>query len=402
MKRGLGSARVTAVILACAVFALVFAPAGLQAAGTKTVKFGTVWGLTGPGSEFGLLAQRGEILCKDWLNAQGGITVKGEKYQIELVTEDTKNSPEGAVTAANKLVHQDNVKYLLGMAVPPFVDAIASVTEPAKVFYIASIHDDMSPKYPFTASAMYGYSCPKPVVYEYLHKTYPSVKKIAFTQVEDPAVAKAADAARAEMKKYGMTEVGSVRYPFGSQDYYPVLNKVMTFNADALDIGMEFPGGAASIVKQVRELGFTGPIMGNSPWDPIFVRDKIGSKEYATDFIIPTFEPVSAEAQLPPILKNIIQMWSDTYHVPFISDSLRGWDPVYELAQAIEAAQSFEPADVLKAFQKMKAIKSSTGTVKVGGLKTYGINNMVVQPCPLTRIQNGTIEFIGFKPLNIP
>ena len=67
-----------------------------------------------------------------------------------------------------------------------------------------------------------------------------------------------------------------------------------------------------------------------------------------------------------------------------------------------EAAQSFEPADVLKAFQNMKAIKCSEGTAKVGGLKTYGVNNMVVQPCPLTRIQSGNIEFIGFKPLNIP
>ena len=390
--------------LAAAIVASVFGSGFIDesAAAAKTVKIGSVWGMTGQGSEFGILAHRGEMLCVNCLNSHGGITVKGQKYQIELITEDIKATAEGAVTAANKLVHQDKVKYIVGLAAVFQVDAVASVTEPNKVFYLASIHDNISPKTPYTASAMYGYACPKVAMYDYLHKTYPSVKKVAFTEIDEPAVAKAADAARVEMKKYGMTEAGSVKYPFGTQDYYGVLNKVMTFNADALDINMEFPGGAAAIVKQVRELGFTGPIIGNSPWDPVFVRDKIGSKEYATDFANPGFEPISAAAQLPPLLKNIIQMWTDTYKVPFVSDSLHGWDPLYELAQAIEAAQSFEPADVIKAFQNMKSIKCSVGTAKVGGLKTYGINNMVAQPVPVTRIQNGQVIFVGWRPVPIP
>jgi ABC-type branched-subunit amino acid transport system substrate-binding protein len=197
-------------------------------------------------------------------------------------------------------------------------------------------------------------------------------------------------------------DVGSVKYPFGTQDYYAILNKVLTYKPDALDINMEFPGGAAAIAKQARELGFTGPILGNSPWDPVFVRDKIGSKEYATDFVIPAFEPVSAAAGLPAMTKKIVQLWVDTYKVPFVADSLHGWDPVQELAQAIEVAQSFDPGDVIKAFQGMKTIECSVGSAKVGGLKTYGINNMVVQSCPLTVLKNGEVKFIGFMPLDIP
>jgi branched-chain amino acid transport system substrate-binding protein len=193
------------------------------------------------------------------------------------------------------------------------------------------------------------------------------VKKVAFTQLDEPAVQQAADAARTEMKKYGIKDVGFVKYPFGTQDYYSVLNKVLTFSPDALDINMEFPGGAAALVKQARELGFTGPVLGNSPWDPVFVRDKIGSAQYATDFLIPAFEAVSAVAELPPLTKTIMKLWNDTYKVPFVSDSLTGWDPLYALVQAIEAAQSLEPADVIKAFQKMKTIGSSAGPAKVGG-----------------------------------
>jgi branched-chain amino acid transport system substrate-binding protein len=395
-------ARISVIFFVLALLTSI-GPLGLvQESEAKTLKIGSVWGLTGPGSEFGLLAKNGEALCKDWINAKGGITVKGEKYLIEIVTEDIKATAEGAVTAANKLVYQDKVKFILGLAAPFQVDAVASVTEPNKVAYFAAIHDNVSPRTPYTVSAMYGYGSPKPVVYDYLHKTYPLVKKVAFTEIDEPAVQKAADAARAEIKKLGLTDVGNVKYPFGTQDYYAILNKVLTYKPDALDINMEFPGGAAAIAKQARELGFTGPILGNSPWDPVFVRDKIGSKEYATDFVIPAFEPVSAAADLPAITKKIVQLWVDTYKVPFVADSLHGWDPVQELAQAIEAAQSFDSGDVIKAFQKMKTIECSVGSAKVGGLKTYGINNMVVQPCPLTVLKNGEVKFVGFMPLNIP
>lgn len=70
----------------------------------KTVKIGSIYSLSGPGSEVNILMQRGVAMCKDWINAKGGITVKGEKYLIEIVSEDDKASAEGAVTAATKLV----------------------------------------------------------------------------------------------------------------------------------------------------------------------------------------------------------------------------------------------------------------------------------------------------------
>ena len=299
MGKRKGVVKVGVVLLAWALFTSIGLVGFVHDSEAKTIKIGSVWGLSGPGSEFGLLAQRGETLCKNWINSNGGITVKGEKYQIEIISEDIKATAEGAVTAANKLVHQDNVKFILGLAAPFQVDAVASVTEPNKVAYFAAITDNLSPKTPYTVSAMYGYAGPKPVVYDYLHKTYPSVKKVAFTEIDEPAVARAADAARAEMKKYGLTEAGAVKYPFGTQDYYAILNKILTSKPDVLDINMEFPGGAAALIKQARELGFTGPIIGNSPWDPVFIRDKIGSKEYATDILIPAFEPVSAAAKFP-------------------------------------------------------------------------------------------------------
>jgi branched-chain amino acid transport system substrate-binding protein len=367
----------------------------------QTLKVGNVWPLTGPGSDAFIKAKRGGEICRDWINAKGGVTVKGKKYLIDLITEDVKGTSEGCVAAATKLVHRDKVKFVVGVTTPVHVDAVASVTEPNKVFYFASIHDTLSPDYPYTASAYISYSAPKLVTYDYLQKTYPNVKRVALTELDEASVHRAADAARAEMKKRGLQDVGGEVYPMGTRDFYPILNKVLAKKPDALDINMEFPSNAGTIVRQARELGFTGPIIANSPWDPNFVMHAIGKSEYATDVLIPNFDTTTAMAQLPEITKMIIKLWTDIYKVPFETTALRGWDPLHCLVQAIEAAQSFDPGDVMRALEKMQTIECSSGTAKIGGLKTYGVNHMVVQRVPLTRIKNGQLEFVGWKSIDI-
>ena len=65
-------------------------------------------------------------------NKNGGLSIGGEKYQIQLVEYDAGTTQDTLTTAVNKLVYQDNVKYIItgggtGMA------AIPAITEPNKV-----------------------------------------------------------------------------------------------------------------------------------------------------------------------------------------------------------------------------------------------------------------------------
>ena len=390
------------VLLACMLLITIGVIGSASRSEAKSLKIGSVWGLTGPGSEIQIIMSRGAELCRDWINAKGGVTVKGEKYQIELITEDVKGTPDGSVTAANKLVHQDKVKFVIGLTVPFLAEGVASVTEPNKVAYWASTFDTMTAKNAYSVSAYTTYTSYQTILFDYLQKTYPNAKKVAMTEILDPIVQRVAAVGRDEIKKRGMSYVGNVQYPFGAQDYYNVLNKVLTYKPDVLDINLEWPGGAGLLAKQARELGFTGPIMGASPWDPIFVRDKIGSAEYATDMFFPSFEMTSAGADVPPMANTISKLWTDKYKTPCIIEVFRGWDPLYTLVQAIEAAKSLDPTDVIKTFEKMKSVDTSQGVSKIGGLKTYGVNHMTLQPCPLTRLNKGKIEFLGWKEIVIP
>ena len=99
----------------------------------KTLKIGVIHSLSGFGSEVEMVMRNGEVLCQDWINEKGGITIGGEKYLIELIVEDQKGNVDGAVAAATKLVERDKVKFIIGQMVPDMTIAASSVTEPAKV-----------------------------------------------------------------------------------------------------------------------------------------------------------------------------------------------------------------------------------------------------------------------------
>jgi hypothetical protein len=95
--------------------------------------------------KIGMVLDFGFPLHVDWqkemdalvpaVNAAGGIDIGGQKYQLEIIMEDSKSNAETARAAVEKLVNQDKVKFILG---DETVDGWLSVTEPAGVLVIAN------------------------------------------------------------------------------------------------------------------------------------------------------------------------------------------------------------------------------------------------------------------------
>src|SRR5213595_1454143 len=76
----------------------------------QTIKLGMVNSLTGPHSSFDLPASEGVLMAVDEINKKGGVTVKGKKYTISVASEDAQSKPEFAVSGAQRLMRDDDVK----------------------------------------------------------------------------------------------------------------------------------------------------------------------------------------------------------------------------------------------------------------------------------------------------
>lgn len=374
------------------VVPLVFG-VGSQIAEAATLKIGMIYGLSGPGAQDGMMWRDCALLCRDWINEKGGITVKGEKYKIEIIVEDSKNTLPGVIAAATKLVFQDKVHFIIGGFIPPHNDAIGSFAEKNKVIYVAAQTIAVYPDKPYYFVSGNSLIAPQRVTYNTLIELYPNVKTVGYMVQDDPGAVTMSEAGQKAAQEIGLKVQPFHIHPWEKPDYYPEWTKILAEKPDAVDIGLQMVATGGACIKQGRELGFKGPIFTACTTNCELVLGVIGKqKEIATDALLIGFNPYGKEA--PPMLKEIIQRWQKTHTERFWENTTVSWDNLWTLTQAIEKAQSLDATDVMKTWGSMDTLQSARGQAKMGGAKTFGINNMVFTPCAITRLKDAELTFV--------
>jgi len=362
----------------------------------KEIKVGVALGLSGAGSESLALTVDGIKAAADWINDQGGLTINGEKYIVKPVVEDIKMTPDGTTAAANKLVFEDKVSYIIGPPIPPFKAALSAITEPNKVLRIDTSGPgspgELGSDKPYTFATLVSAAI-QGMVFDQLVATYPEAKTVALICPEDPGAIEMLVAATKEAEARGLKVVAEEYYPFGTDDFYPVLTKLLAAKPDVLYQGAGFAAWIGSILKQSRELGFEGPVIdAASPGDLYVIRDIAG--QYATDFLDSNYDLSSAE--MTPMIKEICDMISTNFKVDPKLEHILGWEALWALTQGIEKAQSLDSTAVAKALETMDTIETPFGTGKMEGTATYGTNHVLVRPAALATLMNGEAKHVGW------
>ncbi len=81
-----------------------------KTAGAKELKVAILAPLSGPVPTFGVSTRDGALLAIEEWNAKGGVL----GMTIVPIVEDSQCTPDPAVNAANKVIDQDDVHYIIG------------------------------------------------------------------------------------------------------------------------------------------------------------------------------------------------------------------------------------------------------------------------------------------------
>src|SRR6516225_3665293 len=120
-------------VRSAALAAALMLGAAAAAPAQNIVKIGGIGPLSGGGTAWGLAAQRGMELAIEAVNAEGGVKAGGRSWRLELIMYDDQYTGQGGKAAAERLVNQDKVRFIIGpVGSPPALGTI-SVTNPAKV-----------------------------------------------------------------------------------------------------------------------------------------------------------------------------------------------------------------------------------------------------------------------------
>jgi len=104
----------------------------------QTIKLGMVNSLTGPHASFDLPASEGVLMAVDEINKRGGVTVKGKKYTLTVDSEDAQSKPEFAVSGAQRLLRDDDIKVIFGIMTRGPGMAAATAIGKSDVLYIGA------------------------------------------------------------------------------------------------------------------------------------------------------------------------------------------------------------------------------------------------------------------------
>ena len=219
-------------------------------------RIGVMESLTGPGETYGNVAVDAKQLAVEEINDAGGI----DGRMLELVVEDSKCAAQDAITAYRKLTDVDGVKIILGTSCSGAMLGAAPLAEADGVVMFSGLATN-----PDIAEAG-----------DYIFRTAMNdaqlgidtgnvlwadgIRKLATINESTDYAEGVKRASVTQFEKRGGEVVAAEQYASDTTDFRTQLTKLLNENPDAIHVAAqgEFSGG--TIVKQIRELGYEGPI----------------------------------------------------------------------------------------------------------------------------------------------
>ena len=339
-------------------------------------RVGVMESLTGPGETYGNVALQAKQLAVDEINAAGGINGR----MLELIAEDSKCSAQDAITAYNKLTDVDGVKIILGTSCSGAMLGAAPLAEADGVILFSGLatNPDIAHAgdYIFRTSMndlQLGIDTGN-VIWADGHRRLATI-----TETTDYAEGVRRTTAE-HFVSLGGEIVAEERYASDVTDFRSQLTKIINANPDAIHIAAqaEFSGG--TVVKQVRELGYEGPLYSEIVPVGATALEVAGDAATGLKAVTAELDPANPKAQ--EVLESFRARY-DYITLPWYLGS--AYDDVYITAECLKQTNDDQDA---AGFRDCMYGITWTGAIGDGysfdaNGEVVGLSNAVVEVLPL-------------------
>ncbi len=327
------------------IVALVALPA--CGGGGDTLKIAILAPLSGDVATFGESTRDGAMMAIEEWNADGGVLGK----QIETIVEDSQCSAEAAVSAANKVIDQDGVKFIIGAV-------CSSASIPISEVAMANGVLQMSPTSTNPSVTVDEFGKTKGLIFRAcfidpfqgtvaakfaLDNLGAQTAAVLLDQGND-YVRGLAEYFRDAFEAGGGQVVVWETYTGEDQDFSAILTKVKDANPDILYLP-DYYSTVNLIAAQAREKGITATMLGGDGWDSPDLDMEAVDGGYHTNHY-------SADDPRPEVQDFVKQYEAKYGAVPDALATL-AYDATNILLLAMEEAGSTDPAAVAKALEDM-------------------------------------------------
>ena len=346
------------------------------------IKFGVGAPITGPDAAFGAQLKNGAEQAVLDINSAGGIL--GQKFELE-VGDDAADAKQGR-SVANQFIG-DGVTFVVG-------HFNSSVTMPASEAYneagiLEITPGSTNPQITERGLPLLFRTCGRDdqqgaVAARYLI-AHARDKKIAIIHDKSTYGKGLADETRKALAAAGIHDVLYEGLNKGEKDFSSIVSKIKSVDADIVYYGGVHTEGGL-LVRQMRDQGVKAVVMGG---------DGIASQEFAAiagpgvEGTLMTFPP---DPRKRPEASNVVKAFELRHYNPE-TYTLYTYAAVQVITQAIEKANSTDPATVAKALHEKGPFKSVVG-------RSRPSTPRATSPAPTMSSMNGARARTAGSPTN--
>ena len=333
---------------------------GSAAAGGGTIKLGGGFALTGDESALDLPAANGAKLAVKEINAAGGVNGS----QIDFIVHDSQYKMDVTAQTAKQFVEQDKVPLFIGYTDTDSVLAAGPTFQAAKIPFITV--GATSPKIPTQVGDMmflacFGDNVQAAVGAEYSYKTFGHNayflwdKGVEYTTLLGGYF-------KSRFTELGGTIALEDSYDDKASDFSAQITKIKALSPQPdFYYVAAMPYNIGPLVKQFRDAGITGPIVGGDGYDTPDLVKVAGAA--AENVFFTTHALMDATGGTDGIKKFMAAYKAEYGNDPENAFAALGYDTVYLMADAVKRAGGTDSAAVKSAIEATKDFPGITGAI---------------------------------------
>jgi branched-chain amino acid transport system substrate-binding protein len=342
--------------------------------------------LSGPVPTFGVSTRDGALMAIEEWNAKGG--VNGQK--IVPIVEDSQCTPDPAVNAANKVIDQDKVHYIIGEVCSKASIPISEIANAKKVVQISPTStntavtvgaDGKVKDYIFRACFIDPFQ--GTVGAKFALENLKAKNVFIMSDQSNDYVKGLAEAFEKAFVAGGGKIVGKENYTGTDTDFSAILAKVADAKPDMIYLP-DYYNVVNLAAKQAKEKGITAPFMGGDGWDSADL-DKAAA---AGGFYTNHYSPDDPRPEVQNFVKAYGAKYKDDKGNAKVPDALAtlSYDATNLMLSGIKAAGADDPTKVKDALAKI----SFDG---VSGKVTFDGNHNPIKSATILEVTKDAIKF---------
>jgi len=375
------------VLGACAPAATPAAPAAATtapAAAAPTggeLKIAILAPLSGAVPTFGVSTRDGALLAIEEWNAKGGVLGK----KIVPIVEDSQCNPDPSVNAANKVINQDGVKFIIGEVCSKASIPVSEIASAAKVIQISptstadgvTLNADGTVK-PYIFRACFIDAFQGLVGAKFAMETLGAKKAFVMSDQSNDYVKGLAESFEKAFTEGGGEIIGKENYTATDTDFSAILSKVADAKPDVVYLP-DYYNIVNLAMKQAKEKGITAPFIGGDGWDSSDLDVAAAAGGYFTNHY-------SKDSTAPEAV-TFLQNYKGKFNADPDALAALAYDAANSLFQGItEAGASDDTTAVNAALEKIE-IQAVSGKI------TYDKNHNPIKDATLLQVTPEGVKF---------